>query len=125
MSKDSTLVEKVHKLIIGNLQDPDFHSEDICNILKVSRAKLYRTLKEETGKSYQEIYSEIRIQKAYELLQDVKYNISEISFLLGYKDPSYFVRVFRIKTGTTPRRFRKDFNKTYQTKWLHKLDPKN
>ena len=122
MSKNRTFVEKVRKLITGNLQDPNFHSEDICKLLKISRTQLYRNLKKESGKSYQEIYNEIRIEKARELLLNMNYNIKEISFLLGYRDPSYFVRVFRNMTGTTPRSFRKISHKSNKTVWLNRLN---
>ena len=37
-------------------------------------------------------------------------NIQEIAFDQGYKDPAYFNRVFKIKTGQTPKGFRDTFD---------------
>jgi len=58
------------------------------------------------GKSVSEIIETRKMIEARRLLLDHKHSISEIGFMLGYSEKSYFTRVFRRKTGLTPSGFR-------------------
>ena len=44
----------------------------------------------------------IRLQKAYQLLQQTDLNISEIAYQVGFSDHSYFSKLFVRKYGKTP-----------------------
>jgi AraC-like DNA-binding protein len=72
---------------------------------------LIRRLKRE-GVSYQQILQQVRRQQAMELLADPGLTVKQISYLLGYKDPSNFGRAFRQWQGQSPgayrRRLRRD-----------------
>lgn len=54
--------------------------------------------------SFSEYLNRIRIEKACELLTDhiKNYSIADISVMVGYSDPSYFTRIFKQQTGSTP-----------------------
>ncbi len=41
-------------------------------------------------------------------------NISEISFTLGYKDPSYFVKVFKKQMGVTPGKYKNEVREKWK-----------
>jgi AraC family transcriptional regulator, transcriptional activator of pobA len=58
------------------------------------------------GKSITEIIETRKLIEARQLLLNSDKTISEIGFELGYNEKSYFSRVFRKKTGTTPSAFR-------------------
>ena len=47
-----------------------------------------------------------RMNLAKDLLADPQRNVAEISWACGFNTPSYFIRVFRQHTGTTPRAYR-------------------
>lgn len=69
--------------------------------LAVSPRTLQRRLREE-GTSFQQELSYLRAELAHHYLANTPYSSSEISFLLGYSDPSSFFRSFHIWTGKTP-----------------------
>ena len=54
----------------------------------------------------------LRIQYAIELIQKRKMSISEIAEACGYRDYSYFSRVFKKSTGKTPTESLKESSKT-------------
>ncbi|MBO9605111.1 MAG: response regulator [Paenibacillaceae bacterium] len=60
----------------------------------------------ETGESYLQYVTGVRMGKAMELLTDLRYKIYDIVELVGYSDPSYFTEVFKRHTGLTPAEFR-------------------
>lgn len=60
---------------------------------------------------FRDYLNKIRIDKACELLQDGTHSISDISGLVGYSDHSYFCRVFKKITGTTPSAYKRKAGK--------------
>lgn len=64
-------------------------------------------LKKKTGKSFNDYLNDLRINKAKELLQTPELKVTEVSELVGYHNCSYFIRIFREKTGQTPNDFRR------------------
>jgi len=73
----------------------------------VSQNHLNDTVKEITGKSAgQLIKDQIILQASICLRQSTK-SVSEIGYLMGFEDSSYFTRYFKNKTGKTPTQLRK------------------
>jgi AraC family transcriptional regulator, transcriptional activator of pobA len=75
--------------------------------LSVSPNHLNKCLKDVFGKSASQTISEHLILEAKVLLHQPSISVSEISFSIGFDDPSYFGRFFRKHTGYTPTEFRK------------------
>lgn len=65
-----------------------------------------RMFKQETGKNLMLYIAEKRIEKAKEYMEDDNINLTEIAFLIGYDDYTYFSRVFKKITGLSPRAYR-------------------
>ncbi|HOJ09051.1 MAG TPA: response regulator [Clostridiales bacterium] len=63
--------------------------------------------KKETGETFNDYLTKVRVQNARELLKDPTYKIYEIAEMVGYRDSDYFARVFKKITGFTPSEFRK------------------
>jgi AraC-like DNA-binding protein len=59
------------------------------------------------GTSFREIGEELLRQRAQELLRERRVPIGEVSYLLGYAEPSNFHRAFRRWTGLTPTEWRR------------------
>ena len=51
--------------------------------------------KEEFGETFIEFLTKTRMENAKELIGENTYSLKEISFMVGYKDPNYFSRVFK------------------------------
>ena len=58
------------------------------------------------GTSFVDYLNDIRIEKAKELLKDVKYKSYEVASLVGIQDPHYFSRLFKKHSGISPSEYR-------------------
>lgn len=81
--------------------------------LKVLSEKYYfhpnylsAVFKEKTGKNYIEYLTEIRINKAKELLKNRSLHVWEVSQMVGYDNPRYFGQLFKQITGQTCNEYR-------------------
>jgi AraC-like DNA-binding protein/TolB-like protein len=97
----------VEKIIKDNLENENFSVEILADKSGVSRSVLHRKLKKLTGKSATDLIIETRLQHAKELLENDIATISEISFKVGFNDPSYFNKVFKKHFGVPPGKIRK------------------
>ena len=99
---DEEFMEKVTNLINDNLSEVDLSTEFLCDKLGVSSSKLYRKIKELTDLAPNEFIRTIRLKKSAELLKTKKYNVSEVTDLVGFNDPLYFSRCFKKQFGFPP-----------------------
>lgn len=60
----------------------------------------------EMGKTFVKYLTEIRMDRAKELLMCSSMKISEIGYEVGYKDPHYFSYIFKKTRNCTPKEFR-------------------
>ncbi len=99
---DEEFMAKVTGLINDNLSELDLTTEFLCDKLGVSSSKLYRKIKELTDLAPNEFIRTIRLKKSAELLKTKKYNVSEVTNLVGFNDPLYFSRCFKKQFGFPP-----------------------
>lgn len=64
------------------------------------------TFSKEMGKTFVEYLTEIRMDRAKELLMCSSMKTSEIGYEVGYKDPHYFSYIFKKTQNCTPKEFR-------------------
>lgn len=74
--------------------------------LNLSANYLSDLLKKYTGKTSQEHIHLKLVDKAKALLWSTEHSVSEIAYELGFEHPSYFTRLFKNKTGMSPKDFR-------------------
>lgn len=60
------------------------------------------------AEGFSEYLNKVRVEKALELLRNEKIPVSEVSYMVGYSDHSYFCKVFKKFTKVTPTKFRKN-----------------
>lgn len=81
-------------------------AKDYADRLAVHVNHLNKVLKEGTGQTTTEIISKRIIQEAKILLKQTDWNVSEISWALGYDDLAHFSNFFKKHTSLTPLGFR-------------------
>ena len=72
---------------------------------------LSRIFKKQTGKNLVVYITEKRLNKAMDYMKAGERSLTEIAFLVGYDDYSYFNKVFRRYMGISPKQYREDFVK--------------
>ena len=80
---------------------------EYASMLAVSPNHLNKCVKAATGKSAQELLSEMVILESKVLLKQSALTVNEIAWKTGKEDPSDFIRFFKAKTGFTPTEYRK------------------
>ncbi|GHV43477.1 AraC family transcriptional regulator [Clostridia bacterium] len=80
--------------------------EQMCRDLLISRAKLYRVLKEAGTESYKSIVNYYRIENAKDLLRNTNSTIPYIAQASGFESDSSFYRVFKELTTLSPNSYR-------------------
>lgn len=84
----------------------DISLQDAAAQLNYSDAYFCRFFKQNFDKNFIMYLSELRVEKAKELLADMTVNIKEISQRVGFRDSGYFTKVFKRVTGVTPSEYR-------------------
>ena len=63
---------------------------------------LNKLFKKETGESFSRYLTQVRMEKAKELLESGQFNVSEVSARTGYKSSQYFSITFIGYMGYSP-----------------------
>jgi AraC-like DNA-binding protein len=82
-----------------------------ANKLNISSKHLNRIVKESLNKTSSDLIAERVILEAKRMLIQLKFNVTQIGYELGYQDKSYFVRFFKKQTGETPMNFLNNYQK--------------
>jgi two-component system response regulator YesN len=81
--------------------------EDLAKKVFLSPGYLSGLFKERTGHTLIEYMTNIRMEKATELLRDPSLKVHEIARQVGYESTSYFCSIFQKKISVSPNDFRK------------------
>lgn len=79
---------------------------DLAIQFNVESSYFSKMFRQETGESLMVYISRLRIEKAIEYMQNREISLTEIAFMVGYDDYTYFSRVFRKVAGKSPRDYR-------------------
>ncbi|GGG01420.1 response regulator transcription factor [Paenibacillus abyssi] len=81
--------------------------KDISDHVYMNPTYFCEFFKKQTGKTVLDYITDVRLEKARELLLDTDLNIGKISQQLGYQDTKYFSRLFKQKWGQLPSEYKK------------------
>ena len=101
----STVRSKVEEILPNLLPHGKALASEVARRLGLSTRTLSRKLGEEAT-SFAEILDQLRAVLAKRYLGDETLPVSEIAWLLGYREVSSLTHAFKRWTGMTPRRFR-------------------
>ncbi len=103
--KNQLFTEYIRGYIETHYMD-DISLQDVAAQLHYSDAYFCRFFKQNFDKNFIMYLSELRVEKAKELLEDMTINVKDISNKVGFRDSSYFTKVFKRITGVTPSEYR-------------------
>jgi two-component system response regulator YesN len=104
--KFSQLMKKAKNYMEANYNRDDISLNNVAAQVNVSPNYFSTIFSQETGKTFCESLTEIRMGKAKELLMTTGKKTSEIAYDVGYKDPHYFSFMFKKTQGCTAREYR-------------------
>ena len=108
-------VERSLRLVISYMethyQDPDISFESLAREVNFSVSYISALLKKRQGTSFVKMLTELRMEKAKELLMNPALKIIDIAERLGYNDSYYFSHCFKKHVGMPPKEFRNEQSK--------------
>ncbi|MDF2835144.1 MAG: hypothetical protein K0Q63_784 [Paenibacillus sp.] len=99
------IIEQIKQLIEENYEQ-DLSLEGIAQKVYLTPSYLSYLFKKETGQSLIRYITQVRMDKAVELLRDTNIKIVDICQMLGYRSSNYFIQSFRQHYGVTPAKYR-------------------
>lgn len=96
--------------IRANLNSP-FSISELSHKSCMSESNFYKAFKQELGVTPVEFINSERIKKAMDLLEDEDCDLTEVFLACGFKNRSYFNRMFKRNTGMSPNSYRLRFTK--------------
>lgn len=99
------IVEKAVSYLKKNYDKP-ISLRTVAAGIGTNSSYLSRVFHEETGKTITDYMNEIRIEAAKKMLAE-GYALKEIAGKSGFKNYTYFLKIFKDYTGMTPKEYRK------------------
>lgn len=90
--------------------DPTMCLNAAAKVARVSATHFSAMFSQQMGKTFVEHLTDLRMEKAKELLRFTNESSSEIAYRVGYNDPHYFSFLFKKTNGCTPRDYRSGKN---------------
>ena len=115
--------EFMNKIVTDNIADENFSVEAMAEAFCMSRSSLLRRIKTLFNLSPVELIRLIKLKKAAELIQEGKYRIGDVCFMVGINSSSYFSKLFFKQFGVTPKAFEKQCQKNSAPAKLDDITP--
>ena len=109
LPNEEMLTNETVKQLISYLKS--HYAEEITlgsasEIVHLCPVYLSRLVKKETGNTFLEILTRVRMEQACNMLRDPNNKVYEIALSVGIKDSKYFSQIFKRYYGMTPVEFR-------------------
>ncbi len=114
LNKELSLYSGIHNGLFKALQYIAHHYEkeitlsELATNVFVSASHLSYLFKHHLNKSFKQVLSELRIERAKNIISEAPYSrITDIFQEVGFGDLSHFEKIFKRHTGLTPREYKK------------------
>ncbi len=102
--KNQTLAQAVETLQTNFISDITINKlASDCSVSNRYLRQLFKTHLQTRPIDY---LNDLRIAKSKELLLNQQYAIKDIAYTVGYSSPQYFCRIFKLRNGITPQKYR-------------------
>jgi two-component system response regulator YesN len=100
------LIRQAKEYMERHYTDPELSLNTVAAQANLSASHFSVVFSQEAGQTFKEYLTEIRINRAKELLRMTSLRSADIAYQVGYNDPHYFSSVFKKHTGLSPIEFR-------------------
>lgn len=104
---ENSRIGKIFHYVLNNYER-EISVADAADIVNLSKPAFCNYFKKKVNKRFSEFVNELRVNKACVLLRETEHTISEICYMTGFSNLSYFNRYFLKLKGISPIRYRKN-----------------
>ena len=101
-----SLIDTAKQYLAEHFESNDVSLNTVAAQVGVSSSYFSSIFKQETGQSFVEYLTKLRIDRACELLRCTTLRTAEIGERVGYNDPHYFSATFKKVTGVSPKDYK-------------------
>jgi two-component system response regulator YesN len=105
--RELDLIDKIIAYVRENYIDPDFSIQQLAQHFNMSQAKISQYYKERTGKNIIDFETELKMERAKQLLRSSKLPLRDVALDVGYYNVTSFIRRFKQMEALTPGEYRK------------------
>ena len=99
---DNEFLQRMRQLIEDNFSNSELNVNFLADQLNISRSGLFAKIKTLADVTPNEMIQIVRLKRAAQLLKENKYTISEVGYMVGFSNPSYFSKCFLKQFGIRP-----------------------
>ncbi len=104
-SEEEAFLESLNDVVTAHIDNSNFGVDWLADEMDLSARHLRRRIKDATGLSASGFIRTRRLQRAAALLRQDADTVSDVAAAVGYRDPSYFSRLFRETFGCPPTEY--------------------
>ncbi|TYQ16406.1 UNVERIFIED_CONTAM: two-component system response regulator YesN [Acetivibrio alkalicellulosi] len=108
-AQSNNLIKKACEYVLSHIEQ-EITLMSISEHLSISKNYFCSLFKQETGYNFLEYVTKIKMEWAKMLIKEGSYKTYEVCEMLGYREASYFSRLFRKYTGQSPAEYKKNFH---------------
>lgn len=105
-SKYGDIIEEARQYIASHFSDSDLSLAEVAEAVSISPAYFSSVFSHETGETFIEYLTKVRIEKAKELLRTSNLRTTDIAFEVGYHSTNHFGKMFKRMVAVSPREYR-------------------
>ncbi|MDT8432352.1 MAG: two-component regulator propeller domain-containing protein [Bacteroidales bacterium] len=105
-NENQVFLQRINQIVQDNIAESSFSVDQLLVEIGMSRSQLYRKFKAISDKNPSEYIRILRLQYACDLLQVKDHTISEIAYMSGFENISYFNTCFKRHFGVSPGKFK-------------------
>ncbi|HET8828323.1 MAG TPA: two-component regulator propeller domain-containing protein, partial [Pelobium sp.] len=106
-SPEEKFLNKLMKIIDEKIDDSYFDVNELVNEIGMSRAALYKKVQTLTNYSVADLIKQMRLKKAAHLLKTTSFNVTEITYMVGFNHRKYFSKEFKKEFNMSPSEYAK------------------
>ena len=110
-STDNEFLKKMNQIIEENFSNSELNVDFLAERLNISRSGLFAKIRTLADVTPNEMIQIVRLKRAAQLLHEGGHMVSEVGYMVGFSNPSYFSKCFQKQFGIRPAEYMKSNGK--------------